>query len=143
MGHGTRQRKPLKASRSARPTLLLLSLLVLILAVSTVPALAQSSYRDAQSAYDKRDFKAAFKIAQSLAAEANADGQYLLGVLYENGEGVNRDTATAAGWYQRASDQDHGEAQLNLGVLYENGEGVEQSAELAVDRRGILTPLVG
>ena len=84
------------SSQLTRPAPLLLLLFILMLAVTAAPALAQSSNSDAQSAYDKRDFNTAFKIAHALAAEADVDAQYLLGVLYENGEGVKHDTAAAA-----------------------------------------------
>ena len=51
--------------------------------------------------------------------------------MYEISEGIARDLAKAATWYEQAARQGHAEAQLNLGVLFENGEGVPQSDERA------------
>jgi TPR repeat protein len=64
-------------------------------------------------------------LARAQAGDAAA--QNLLGDMYENGNGVERDPAQAAHWYRLAAEQGLADAQLNLGVLYENGEGVERS----------------
>ncbi len=52
--------------------------------------------------------------------------QYHLGLLYEMGEGIEKDYAEAAEWYEQAATRGHAPAQNNLGVLYLKGLGVEQ-----------------
>ena len=52
------------------------------------------------------------------AEQGNADAQYALGYMYENGRGVSQDHAKAVEWYQKAAEQDHGGAQCQLGGMY-------------------------
>lgn len=59
---------------------------------------------------------------QTLADAGDAAAQHSLGVLYEKGEGVPADAATAAAWYHKAAAQGYASAQYSLGVLYEKGE---------------------
>ena len=62
------------------------------------------------------------------AVALNRDGaaQYNLGVIYANGQGVQRDDAAAVKWYRKAADQGLAEAQNNLGVIYAKGDGIPQ-----------------
>lgn len=47
---------------------------------------------------------------------------YNLGLMYTNGQGVEKDYAKAAGWYAKAADHGDQRAQFNLGLLYANSE---------------------
>jgi hypothetical protein len=60
------------------------------------------------------------------ADQGDADAQYKLGLLYDNGQGVPLDYAEAAKWYRKAADQENADAQFKLGLLYDNGQGVPQ-----------------
>jgi uncharacterized protein len=62
-----------------------------------------------------------------LAAQTN------LGVMFENGRGVEKDPAQAAQWYRRAADKGNAQAQFNLGDLYEAGRGVDKDLNQALD----------
>ncbi len=98
-------------------------------------AMAEPSFDEAQPAYERREFDAAYRMFSELAADGHPDAQNLLGVMYENSDGVALDFAKAASWYEKAARQGHAEAQLNLGVLFENGEGVPRSEERAAYRK--------
>ena len=64
----------------------------------------------------------------TLAAEqGNADAQYNLGVMYDNGRGVPQDDKTAVKWYRLAAEQGDASAQSNLGVMYGTGQGVPRT----------------
>jgi TPR repeat protein len=52
--------------------------------------------------------------------------QYHLGVMYANGQGVERDSKEATRWYRKAADNGMREAKANLGIMYYFGQGVEQ-----------------
>ncbi len=67
------------------------------------------------------------------AEQGNASAQCNLGVLYGNGQGVPRDYAEAANWFQLAADQGNAPAQCNLGALYRDGHGVRQDYEEAAN----------
>jgi hypothetical protein len=45
------------------------------------------------------------------AKGGDADAQFNLGVMYDNGEGVPEDDAEAVKWYRRAAEQGFAEAQ--------------------------------
>ena len=66
------------------------------------------------------------------ADQGDADAQFNLGVMYDNGEGVPEDDTQAVAWYRKAADQGHARAQFNLGAMYGNGQGVPQNFTQAV-----------
>jgi uncharacterized protein YktA (UPF0223 family) len=53
--------------------------------------------------------------------------QFLLGLMYTQGNGVIKDEAKAVKWYIKAADQGHMNAQYNLGIMYATGQGVIQN----------------
>lgn len=90
-------------------------------------ALAQidpaQAYR-CERAYAERDFASARVLCRPLADAGLADAQYVLGEMYQNGDGVARDAGQAAAWYRRAALQGHGDAAFALGMLYRYGIGI-------------------
>jgi TPR repeat protein len=58
--------------------------------------------------------------------------QYNLGLMYHQGEGVQRDYKQAAAWYRKAAEQGDTQAQYNLGEMYEQGHGVQRDYKQAV-----------
>lgn len=56
-----------------------------------------------------------------MAEQGNEDAQYALGMLYENGQGSEKDVASAIEWYRKASERGHTEAVKSLDEL--TGEG--------------------
>lgn len=76
------------------------------------------------SAYKDDDFELALKEWTPLAVHGDAEAQFLVGSMYDKGEGVPQDQKTAAVWFQLAADQGHVFAQYNLGLSYQYGQGV-------------------
>ncbi|MGP9492362.1 tetratricopeptide repeat protein [Psychrobacter sp. AOP7-B1-24] len=76
-----------------------------------------------------------FNQTQYLAdqADADADAQYNLGVMYDTGKGVHQNYAKAAEWYRKAADQGYAKAQFNLGLAYYKGEGLRQDYAKAAE----------
>ena len=62
--------------------------------------------------------------ARPMAEQGNANAQYNMGVLYDEGYGVERNYETARGWYEKAAAQGYAKAEHNLGILYQEGHGV-------------------
>jgi len=56
----------------------------------------------------------------------DADGQYTLGFLYANGQGVPQDHIQALSWYSKAADQGNFSGQFAVGAMYLRGTGVPQ-----------------
>lgn len=65
-----------------------------------------------------RSYEKPFKWFEEEAEKGNADAQYYLGIMYENGRGVYKNYKNAAAWYEKATDQGHAEAAYQLGVLH-------------------------
>lgn len=59
----------------------------------------------------------------------SVEDEVRLATKFERGDGVPRDPAQAAYWFQRAADHGHPEAQNELGCLYFWGHGVERNPE--------------
>lgn len=68
-----------------------------------------------------------------LAAEnGDAEAQFNLGRMYDEGHGVPRNPYEAVKWYRLAADQGHALGEANLGVMYMSGEGVPKDLAEAV-----------
>ena len=65
------------------------------------------------------------------AEQGNAWDQAILGVLYDNGDGVPEDDTEAVKWYRKAADQGDADAQFNLGLMYRKGDGITQDDVMA------------
>ena len=57
--------------------------------------------------------------------------EYLMGMMYEYGYGVEADIQEALRWYRSAADQGLAQAQNSLGFMYILGLGVKRDAERA------------
>ena len=58
------------------------------------------------------------------AEGGDAVSQWVLGFMYANGVGENKDAAEAVKWFRKAAEQGDASAQYNLGVMYAKGDGV-------------------
>ncbi len=63
---------------------------------------------------------------RSAAEQGDAEVQFNLGLMYEQGQGVPQDYAEAVRWYRLAAEQGFTAAQVNLGMMYAQGRGVSQ-----------------
>ncbi|TXT24353.1 MAG: TPR repeat SEL1 subfamily [Gallionellaceae bacterium] len=84
------------------------------------PAPAESS-RVAPLALNGDDTATRYRNA---AEKGIADAQFVLGAMYANGQGVERNYHEAVAWYRKAADQGYAKAQYNLGRMYISGQGV-------------------
>src|SRR3954468_12496648 len=93
-----------------------------ILLLAAVPARADMD--SAWAAYDRGDYKTAAELFRAEAEQGNADAQFMMGSLYNDGDIGPRDYAAAASWYDKAAAQGNADAQNSLGYLYDFGLGV-------------------
>ncbi len=91
----------------------------------------EESFQGALQAYDAGDYDSAKEIWTRLADKGSPGSQNNLGLMYENGVGVEQDYEKALKLYQLSAKQGYTEAQYNLGSLYHNGTGVKQDYEKA------------
>jgi TPR repeat protein len=76
--------------------------------------------------YLKGDYQAAYEEWLPLAELGDAEAQYNLGVMYDEGAGVDQDLVCAASWYRKAAEQGFVDAQTNLGMMFYHGQGIER-----------------
>ena len=67
------------------------------------------------------------------AEQGYATAQFNLGLMYENGWGVDKNEATAVECYRKAANQGHADAQFYLGLMYECGLGVDKNHSTGVE----------
>ena len=89
-----------------------------------------ASYFDGMEAYRQSDFKTALR--EFKASDDDDKSYYMLGIIFEKGQGVKSDFAEAAAWYLKAAEKGNPAAQYRLGRLYERGQGVEQNRDEAI-----------
>jgi hypothetical protein len=94
-------------------------------ALEDVAVVLRKDFADA--AIQRQEYQKAVQLLRPLAEKGHASSQYNLGVLYDQGLGVEQDCAEAVKWFRRAAEQDVASAKFNLGVLYENGQGVPRN----------------
>jgi TPR repeat protein len=94
---------------------------VIVLSMIARPALsdsAQDCNDKAMGQLVKTDPSRWIESCQALANEGDPEGQLLLGLSYEAGWGVTRDSSEAIKWYRKAADQGCAAAQAVLGAIY-------------------------
>ncbi len=102
---------------------LMILMIALIMSLAT-PAWA--GFDEGVAAYERGDYETALREFRPLAEQGDADAQYNLGLMYDEGRGVPEDDAEAVKWYRKAAEQGDAEAQFNLGFMYGQGHGVAQ-----------------
>jgi hypothetical protein len=93
---------------------------------------AAELYRKGQERYKTKDYKGALPYYLQAADAGYAPAQFSLGIMYENGYGVNKDYAQAVSWFRKAADRGYASAQFSLGVMYRYGDGVNRDYTQAV-----------
>jgi uncharacterized protein len=102
---------------AARRLLILSTLLLLFIA-------SACEDRRADKAYLRGDYDKARTDIEFLAKGGEPRAQYDLGLMYDQGQGVQQSDKKAMEWYERAAQQEEPRAQYNLGLMYLNGQGV-------------------
>lgn len=81
---------------------------------------------------EKKNYKKAFYLAQKYANQGNAKAQYLLGMCYYSGWGVDPNVEEGTKWLQKSAAGNDSDAQYTLGVYHETGFLVHKSSKEAV-----------
>jgi len=105
--------------------------LVILLMSLAAPSWAES-LEDGEAAWNRGDYATALRILRPLADHGVAAAQAILGIMYDNGQGVPRDDAAAVMLFRRAAEQGHAHAQYDLGLKYSQGRGVPRDNAAAV-----------
>ena len=81
----------------------------------------RADYQAGMSAYRVHHYKWAIK---EFKTDQTRESEYMLGVIYYNGEGVKVDQVEGTAWFRKSADQGHAQAQYVLGNIYFEGKGV-------------------
>lgn len=74
----------------------------------------------------QRTFSDEFALYRFMAEQNIAYAQNIFGLMYEEGEGVTKDSFTAFEWYEKAAEQGLLKAKFNLGLCYRYAKGCEK-----------------
>ncbi|MDP6706866.1 MAG: hypothetical protein QF893_11030 [Alphaproteobacteria bacterium] len=89
-----------------------LAFLPILFALLWLPAWA--NFGDGQAYFSSGDYKGALEAWRPLAEAGDPRAQYSLGILYEQGLGMEKDLEQAKGWYERAAKADYAPAAAAL-----------------------------
>ena len=100
-----------------------------MLSVTTVSA----GFEEGVVAYNQGDYATAMAEWRPLADKGVASAQYNIGLMYMNGQGVDKDIVTAVNWMRKAAEGGDRDAQLAVGLMYRKGQGIPQDDFEAVN----------
>jgi TPR repeat protein len=87
-------------------------------------------------AFNNGNYKEAKKLWKKAADQGYAEAQFILGLMYYDGQGVRQDYKEALKWCRKAADQGNAGAQFILGLMYDIGQGVRQNKSKAKELFG-------
>ena len=78
-------------------------------------------------AYNTGDFATAMRVFRPLADQGQVLGEYIVGLMYANGQGVTENYAEALKWLKKAAEQGEAKAQFSVGLIYFKGLGTPRN----------------
>ena len=84
------------------------------------------------AAFEAKEFRRALQLLTPLAEQGNADAQFRLAIMCQNGLGRVANAAQALHWMHASASQGHGLALHGLGVMYLYGECVDKDESEAL-----------
>jgi len=82
-----------------------------------------ADFQAGMDAKNRGDFARALRELRPLAEQGDAQAQFYVGMLYENGDGVPTDYVKAREWYEKSAFQGHANSQFYLGLMSAFGRG--------------------
>lgn len=92
---------------------------------------AATKTEEAAEAYAKGDYAHAAGIWRNQAEAGDGQAMNNLGVLYDLGQGVERDTGLALRWFAQSAKTGHASGMSNYGRMLEQGRGIAANPEEA------------
>ena len=87
----------------------------------------------ADNYYQQHNYPEAIYYFEQAAKLGDTSSLYLLGKMYEDAKGTEKNLSQAANWYTQAAKKGHRKAQVTLGFMYSKGYGVSQDYSQAVN----------
>ena len=120
---------PLTALPFARSAGVALTFLLVMATNSGIDAAEESRAADLArgvEAFQLRDYGSALRWLEPVANAGEAQAQFMLGFMHQNGRGVPADPEKGAALLRQSAEQGHAYAQFSLASSYRFGIGVEQ-----------------
>ena len=76
--------------------------------------------QDGLDAVERKDYETAHKLLLPFAEQGDAEAQYLLGLMYNEGKGVPQDYKEAVKWWRLSAEQRNERAQVNLALMHDD-----------------------
>jgi len=87
--------------------------------------------RKALEAYNYGDFALALKTFRPLAEKGQALAEYVIGLMYANGQGLPESYAEGLKWLTKSAEHGEAKAQFSVGVIYFKGLGIAKDPAVA------------
>jgi uncharacterized protein len=110
----------------------LLSALTFIFLLTSSSVIFADDFQDGVDAYNRKDYKTAYQLWLPIAEQGDAEAQYNLGVMYDDGTGVLQDYKEAVRLFRLSAEQGNIGAKTNLGWMHDYGYGVHQDHKEAL-----------
>lgn len=102
--------------------------LFMALGMLVVTHVQAAGLAEGKAAYLARDYAEALRILLPLASQGDPKAQVILGIMYDYGQGVPKDSAKALEWYKEAALGGIAVAQQALGGKYFLGQDYQEAA---------------
>ncbi|MCI7549280.1 MAG: sel1 repeat family protein, partial [Campylobacter sp.] len=93
----------------------------------------KKAYEQGIAFYNNKEYDKAAELLKKACDGGNMRGCYNLGVMYSNGNGVEKNKQKAAELYKKVCDGGDMDGCYNLGTIYANGNGVEKNKQKAAE----------
>lgn len=107
--------------------LILAATIILIIISQTAFAVGERDLEQAMQSYSAGQYKEAVPQFEKAATLGNNKAQTMLGVLYFQGKGCEKDYVKAAEWFDRAANGGNIEAQTFMGIINLEGLGTPKN----------------
>ena len=97
---------------------------------------APAGFDEGLAAYKNREYATALAELRPAAEAGDPRAQHMLGFLYAQGRGVEKDIAKTLELWRLSASQGHPPAQFTLGSLYRKGMGVKEDKKKAAELIG-------
>lgn len=107
--------------------------LMLVLAfLVALPMAAHANFLEGKKSYDNKNWRRAILHLRPLVEQGDARAMVLMGNMYAEGHGVEKDTTEAFTLYYRAAERNNTDGMLATATLYQTGDGVPANTRLAI-----------
>lgn len=107
-------------------------MLVLAFMVALPMAAAHANFSEGKKSYDNKNWRRAILHLRPLVEQGDARAMVLMGNMYAEGHGVEKDTSEAFVLYRGAAERNNPDGMLATATLYQVGEGVPGNTRLAI-----------